>query len=127
MTRNRIPGIWLGVFLYALLIFGLSAVPAPYVPLEISRLDKLFHFILYFPFGLLVLKALRASFDSGKLYSLLIAIFVISIYALSDEFHQTFVPGRQFSLIDMSFDVEGALTGCLLIYGQNRSFSKRSL
>lgn len=32
-------------------------------------------------------------------------------YALSDEYHQTFVPGRSFSVIDLAVDLAGIVTG----------------
>ena len=36
------------------------------------------------------------------------------IYALSDEFHQTFVPGRDGNIVDVLIDSSGALVGILL-------------
>ena len=36
------------------------------------------------------------------------------IYALSDEFHQTFVPGRDGNIVDVLIDSSGALVGILV-------------
>ena len=36
------------------------------------------------------------------------------IYALSDEFHQTFVPGRDGNIVDVLIDGSGAFTGIIL-------------
>ena len=36
------------------------------------------------------------------------------IYALSDEFHQSFVPGRDGNIVDVLIDSSGALVGILV-------------
>ena len=36
------------------------------------------------------------------------------IYALSDEFHQTFVPGRDGNIVDVLIDSSGSLVGVLI-------------
>ena len=36
------------------------------------------------------------------------------IYASSDEFHQTFVPGRDGNIVDVLIDSSGSLVGILL-------------
>ena len=38
----------------------------------------------------------------------------VLLYALSDEFHQSFVPGRNPRLIDVSIDLLGAALGIVL-------------
>ena len=44
---------------------------------------------------------------------LLILIFVL-IYAISDEVHQYFVPGRAMALRDVLIDFSGGFTACLV-------------
>lgn len=46
--------------------------------------------------------------------TVLIAFVVTALYALSDEFHQSFVPGRVPDPWDLVCDVAGALTGLAL-------------
>lgn len=41
-------------------------------------------------------------------------LFVVVLYAISDEIHQYFVPGRAFQLIDLGVDTLGAAVGILL-------------
>jgi VanZ family protein len=43
---------------------------------------------------------------------------VAGAYSLTDEFHQTFVPGRGPSLIDCGIDTTGAALGALVFYGR---------
>jgi hypothetical protein len=39
-----------------------------------------------------------------------------SLYALTDEFHQTFTPGRNGTLVDVAIDMSGALTCLWLVH-----------
>lgn len=54
----------------------------------------------------------RQPFSAPKTTAL--AFILTCIYALSDEFHQLFVPGRAFELLDIALDSLGALAGALL-------------
>ena len=46
---------------------------------------------------------------------LFLAWFLTTLYGVSDEFHQTFVPGRHGKVSDVLFDASGALTMILLL------------
>lgn len=87
-------------------------------------------------YGLLVILLLRMFFNNeeikrdlktGKaseqnmLYREIITagILVTLLYALSDEFHQVFVPGRSGSLWDAGIDLVGILIGAF-IYDRKR-------
>lgn len=103
---------WLLVVLYAFVIFVLSAQPGKYVPEFFPGSDKLAHLLEYFPFGFLVIRAfVKGSNMAFGREALLMSIFVIMLYSLSDETHQLFVPGRQFDLMDMFFDTVGGIAG----------------
>ena len=66
------------------------------------------HFVLYVVLTLLLLVGLGAwGRESGAKY--LIALIVATAYAISDELHQSFVPERQASELDILVDVMGAL------------------
>jgi VanZ family protein len=41
-------------------------------------------------------------------------ILICVLYAISDEIHQSFVPGRGPSIIDVFIDSTGAITGIIL-------------
>ena len=50
--------------------------------------------------------------------------FVLAVlYALSDEWHQSFVPGRSSSLLDSGVDSIGALIGLTTVYWLRRFFA----
>lgn len=73
---------------------------------------KMGHFTIFFVLGVLtVLLLLR-----GKLRNVFITAFIICfIYAVSDELHQLFVPGRDANIIDVLIDSAGSVSGILLI------------
>lgn len=80
------------------------------------------HFFLYLVLCVFVSNALRKSGTEG----IKLAIFSISIcffYAISDEYHQLFVQGRESRLKDVIIDTLGALVG----YGIYLSFRRAKL
>jgi len=48
-----------------------------------------------------------------------------TLYAASDEWHQSFVPSRQGSILDVGIDSSGALLGLLGVYWIGRWFGMR--
>ena len=92
---------------WAALIFGLSSVP------DLSSglggwdlvLRKLAHAAEYGILGALLVRALRR-------LSWALALGVA--YAVSDEIHQSFVPGRQGSPLDVLIDSVGVIAGVVL-------------
>ena len=106
------PVLWMGV------IFILSAQPTlPHHPEALLDLvlKKAGHMMGY---GILAFLLWRAfSRGQGALSrSALVAAFVVSVlYAASDEYHQSFVPGRNGTPVDVGFDVVGALVALLVV------------
>jgi VanZ family protein len=87
--------------------------------------DILGHFLAYGALALLVVWALEAF---GVSRPALWTLVVVLLYALSDEFHQSFVPGRHPDLFDIATDVAGALVALALlaVVRLRRSSSPRS-
>ncbi len=104
---------WLLVFSYAGLIFYFSSLPGDTVPDLFANSDIVFHTLEYFPFGFLIVCAFMATWKLTNSKYLLFLLFVVMLYALSDEVHQIFVPGRTFSLADLIFDCIGSMLGGL--------------
>lgn len=44
------------------------------------------------------------------------SLVIATLYALSDEIHQIYVPGRSCQLLDLIIDISGSLLGILLIW-----------
>jgi VanZ family protein len=89
------------------LIWFLSGRPAGDLPLP-GGWDKPAHFSEYALLGYFLARGLggRRAALSG---------FVLAVgYGLLDEFHQSFVPGRDPSALDLLADAAGAMAGSLL-------------
>ena len=104
---------WVPAILMMLVIFGFSSQPDGTLP-DFQSSDRLVkktaHVIVY---GMLALSYLRAL--PGRNYRL--AWLLSLIYAASDEFHQSFVPGRTSLITDVFvFDNLGAILALFLHY-----------
>ncbi|HZE73535.1 MAG TPA: VanZ family protein [Pyrinomonadaceae bacterium] len=81
---------------------------------------KLAHFTEYAVMGFLAARAFStSSSESLKRRWFLIGFGLIVIYALLDEYHQSFVPSRTASIYDSMIDSAGGLAA-LLIYARRR-------
>ena len=79
---------------------------------------KASHVTEYLIQGMLVYRAFHL--DVAKLAKVRIySVFFIASTALVDEFHQSFVPSRGSSLIDVGYDCAGGLIALVLLWGWN--------
>jgi len=76
-------------------------------------IKKSVHIIEYAILTMLMYRALRASGVKPQ-NAALGAIFVSALYGATDEYHQSFTPGREPRVRDIFFDIIGAI---LAIYG----------
>lgn len=125
--------LWALVALWAAVIFFMSAhtgsdfdgtgplaaikrwlvdLVAPVFGPETDIVNVAAHFTEYLVFGVLLFLAARQTWPSAKTAQLaLIAIALASLYAVTDEFHQSFVPGRLCDPADWLTDTLGAALG----------------
>ena len=68
------------------------------------------HFFAYLILGILVINALKSNGLKGS-KSILIALAICILYAISDEVHQLFIPGRAGQVRDVIIDSAGAIVG----------------
>ncbi len=113
---------WLPVIVYAGFIFWLSSLPNLESGLEQDFvLRKIAHILEY---AILTFLLLRAFFSMGNQpranKTLALAIIVAFLYALTDEYHQTFIFGRQGKVGDVGIDTIGILITSLVWYIKNR-------
>ena len=77
--------------------------------------DKLVHFA---EFGLLCLMTCwslsTVRIGSKRIYKIILAIGIVSLYGISDEFHQLFTPNRSVDIFDWLADTAGAVVAGLL-------------
>jgi VanZ family protein len=107
---------WGPVCGYAGLIFYLSAQshPEEHVPFVTHFSDKVLHAIEYAVLGALCYRALRGSGnDAWRQQAISVAILLASLYGVSDEVHQAFVPFRDSNWLDWLADTAGATLGAI--------------
>lgn len=92
---------------YALAIFALSSQSNPF---GVQRLplftDKLIHAVVFGGLSFLLHMAWQRSFPGRASWWPVIAM--TALYGLSDEIHQSFVPGRSMEAVDLLADTVGA-------------------
>ncbi len=108
LTKN-----WAPVIVYLALIYYLSSLQYPVETLSqrtgikfFTLSQYIYHIIEYAILSFLFWRALKNSYSKyPQIYTILFSIF----YAFTDEFHQSFVPTRTASIIDVLFDTLGIL------------------
>ena len=103
---------WFPVIIYCGLIFLQSSKPSPENIPDIPYLDKLLHVVAYALLGALFFRAFRTSWikDKTKLI-IVLSILSSSLYGISDELHQHFVPYRNADVMDAVADFLGSIFG----------------
>ena len=109
---------WAPVALYAGTIFFLSAQSHPEEQLPLFLLegvsDKVLHAVEYGILSLLCYRAFRwAAGPAVERQAVVLAIVTASVYGLTDEVHQLFVPFRESSWQDWLADIIGAVIGAM--------------
>jgi len=79
-----------------------------------AGLRKLGHFSEYFVLGVLIARALRDE-RGWQLHHALMAVALAGSYAVTDELHQRFVPGRTAAAGDVVIDTLGAAAAQIVL------------
>jgi VanZ family protein len=111
---NRFLRYWGPVCAYMALIFYMSSQshPEEQVPLVTLFSDKVVHAVEYAVFGALCCRAISVSQrESWRRQAILLAVLFASLYGISDEVHQAFVPFRESSWLDWVADTIGGAIG----------------
>ncbi len=75
-------------------------------------LDKVVHFAVYAVLGALILRALAGGRRTGITWSaVVLSVVIATLYGITDEWHQSFVPTRSPDAMDVIADLVGAAAG----------------
>lgn len=86
------------------------------VDLAHGVIRKAGHATEYFVLGLFLFRAFRGSSSGGwHLRWTIYSVIWVVLYAMSDEFHQSFVASRKASLIDVGIDSAGGVLSQIVI------------
>lgn len=98
-----------------ILLFVAPGISSPAAELIHLMIRKAAHVTEYFILGLLVFQAFRGGSPSSWNYRWTFwAIIVVALFAASDELHQSFVPARGASVVDVGRDIAGGLLAQLV-------------
>lgn len=75
---------------------------------------KLAHFGIYTVVGFSTM-GFMCTFNMRNIFKLIISFSIGLIYAITDEFHQYFIPGRNASITDVCIDSAGVLIGIFIL------------
>ena len=103
------------LILYCTFIYWLSGQPTLPTPLLFPHQDKLFHAGAYFVMAGFALRAFRHRIASLPIL-LISSLIFCSLYGMSDEWHQSFVPGRMSDVADWVADTVGVVLFLGLYY-----------
>ena len=115
---KKIIKYWFPPILWAVVIFLFSSFSTPstsQIYWQDFIVKKAAHVVEYGIFALLLYRALRG-YEIDKTKAVILSILFAALYGLSDEFHQSFTPGREPRIRDVAFDTIGASLAMLLIW-----------
>lgn len=108
------------LFAWMTTIFILSAQSSLPTPALFSGQDKLEHFLAYGLLGLLLSRSLRPMrVETWQRIFLITAL--TTLYGISDEYHQSFVPGRDVSALDVLADSVGGFLAAQALFWWDRN------
>jgi VanZ family protein len=99
--------VWLVAVFYASSLTGSEV--SPYVPTFL--LHKLAHFIAYSSGAVILVLSLRFSTRWSWKKIVVVSVVAVSVYGATDEWHQTFTPGRGPALRDWLIDTGSGIVG----------------
>lgn len=113
---------WTALAAFCGLIFWLSAQQSLPVAMHFEFQDKVQHALAYFAMEVCSWRAFRHLLADRRLLAL-VSVAYCSLYGISDEWHQSFVPGREPGVGDWLADTLGAALAAALLYlaGRKRS------
>jgi VanZ family protein len=102
---------WLLTLGYMGIIYSLSSMNDLFLPRISNNFDKVIHMCAYIPLAFLIYLSMDRS--GLRRYVFVLAFFAASLYGITDELHQSTVPGRDPAVGDFLADSVGAFLGSL--------------
>lgn len=104
-------------------IYFLSSQSTINIDIDFAAKDKLSHMVAYGLLGLFILGTMRLSITGYSYNQVTLATLIATVYGITDEWHQSYVPGRTSDPLDLVADCLGAL----LVTLAARAFIRRRL
>jgi VanZ family protein len=118
LNLKKIFSLWLPVIIWSVVIFLFSsqkAIQTSEIHWQDFIVKKTAHLVEYFVLSILFFRALVGQ-GLNKRKAAMYSILYISLYGLSDEFHQSFTPGREPRLRDVLIDITGGSLAPIILW-----------
>jgi VanZ family protein len=103
---------WLPLIIYCLALYIQSDYPSPEKIPTFTFSDKILHFGAYGLLGILFFRAYETlPLKANKTLLILLSIGSATLYGISDEIHQYFVPFRNADIMDVVANTLGSICG----------------
>ena len=103
---------WLPLMIFCLAIYIQSSYPSPEEIPTFTFADKILHFGAYGLLGVLFFRAYETlPLKANKTLLIFMSIGSATLYGISDEVHQYFVPLRQADMMDAVANTVGSICG----------------
>ena len=110
LRLKNITFYWLPLIVYGVLIYIQSDYPSPDKLPSFILMDKMLHFLAYGIMGILFYRAYQTlRIKNNRQMLFLLSVVSASLYGISDEIHQYFVPARNADILDVIADTFGAV------------------
>jgi VanZ family protein len=116
---------WAAFTIYCVIIFIGSSIPGDRIDIDGPGIDKLIHTVEYSILSLLLFLSLRLSSTIKTSVIFWISAIGSSLYGLSDEIHQLFVPLREFDVLDIICNASGSILGAYVMFRYLNKDSRR--
>jgi VanZ family protein len=108
---------WLPLIVYCLAIYIQSDHPSPERLPTFAFSDKILHFAAYGLLGILFFRAYATlPLKDQKKALILLSIGSATLYGISDEIHQYFIPFRQADIFDALANAIGSTCGVIVFH-----------
>jgi len=114
LEKKRYAAIIL-TLLIALEIFYFSSISGTSYQVGTELIPIIYHLVVFFLFNFFLLVSIKGN-KKIKISYIIIALSISIIYALSDEFHQIFIPFRNPSIQDILIDTIGIFLSTILVF-----------
>ena len=124
LEKHRIISLII-TLLIAIEIFYFSSIPSfPQAPIQGINFSVVYHIMVFFLFTFFLIITLKGK-DKFRSKHLIWTVIIAIIYAISDEIHQLFVPGRFSSINDVLIDLTGMLLAILIYPKKDKDKNKK--
>ena len=112
LEKHRIISLILTILAAIEIFFFSTIISAPgkkgFIPFSV-----IYHFVIFFLFSFFLFITIKGN-EKIKIRHILIVFIISLIYAISDEIHQSFIPGRDTNIRDILTDLSGSITSMII-------------